>query len=521
LITFLDQVKQEPSLLKALYFGIEKEGLRNDSQAFSSLAPHPESLGSKLKHPHITTDYSENLMEFITPVFTKTDDLFHFLERTFAFTYQHLDNGEMIWPASMPCLLPENEADIPVAIYGKSNIGKLKTVYRVGLGNRYGRSMQSIAGVHFNFSFDKNFWKTYQRFSDDHRPLQEFIDEKYFELIRNYKRHSWLLTYLFGCSPVVDDSFLKNKKHKLQKMGKNTFGLPYATSLRMGGLGYTSEAQKNIKICYNYLSSYIKTLEEARLTSYKAYEEIGLMDSGEFKQLNTHLLQIDNEFYSTIRPKRSARSEESALQALNRGGVEYIEVRVMDVDLFNPYGISKETMHFLHLFLVFCLFEKSPQFEKGEYEEVNGNFLKVVNDGRNPDLVLTINQETQSMQKHAIGLLNKMKPLVNVLTKGFAFESYQASFEIQEQKVLDPSKTPSHRLIKMINEHKSYIDVVLEKAKEYQQIFTQFKLNDEDENYQNDLVMKSKNDQLEIERNDNLEFPQFLEKYFKNIEIQF
>ena len=519
--SFFEYLKSEPKVLKSIQQGIEKEGLRSCSNTKASTKDHPKSLGSKLTHPYITTDYAENLMEFISPVFDNCEEMFCFLRELFSFTYKNIDEDEVIWPWSMPCLLPENEMDIPVAKYGTSNVGKLKSLYRVGLGYRYGKSMQSIAGVHYNFSLKREFWEKFKEVEGDKRELQDFIDEKYFHLIRNYRRYSWLLMYLFGSTPVVHESFLKNKKHKLQKLGKETFGLPFATSLRMGGLGYTSNAQKEISVCYNQLETYVKTLELARRKSYPEYEKIGLKEGDEHKQLNTNLLQIDNEFYSTIRPKRTANSRESALQVLHRDGVEYIEVRLLDVDPFSDAGLSRETVKFLHLFLLGCLFNDSAIISDTECDEIDANFLKVVNEGRNPDLLLECQGNKKSIKDCANIVMERLGIVVPLLDQAYGSNIYSRMFDQQTQKINNSNLTPSAKLLSQVSNDKSIMEVVYDLALKYKKIHVQIDLDSElDEKWKN-LSHKSFEDQAQIEKEDVLDFCSFLTEYFENIKIDF
>lgn len=518
---FLEKLNSNPLLLKSICQGIEKEGLRVDAKIFSSLKKHPESLGSKLTHPHITTDYSENLMEFISPVFDNCEDMFHFLRELFNFTYKNLSEDEVIWPWSMPSLLPKNEMDIPVACYGKSNVGQLKSLYRVGLGHRYGKSMQSIAGVHYNFSLSQNFWREYQSTVGDERPLQDFINDKYFHLIRNYRRYSWILIYLFGSSPVVHESFLKGKKHDLEKIGKETFGRKYGTSLRMGGLGYTSNAQKEISVCYNQLATYVKTLEQARLQSYSQYEKISLKDDKGFKQLNTNLLQIDNEFYSTIRPKRTAKSRESALQALYHRGIEYLEVRLLDVDPFSDAGLSRETVKFLHIFLLGCLFTDAPTIEDAECDEIDANLLKVVNEGRKEDLTLEQNGKSKLLTDFAHELFEKFSFIVPLLDQAYGSNIYSRAYQQQKQKIENAELTPSARVINMVSDSKSILESIYDLATDYKKIHMNIPLSDQLSEKWKSLSLRSFTDQENIEKADKLSFEDFLDDYFENIKIKF
>jgi glutamate--cysteine ligase len=504
---FLD----DPSLLFEIRQGIERECLRTKTDGHAALSTHPESLGSKLTHAYITTDYSENLLEFITQVHSSTPSLLSELEAVHAFTQKNIGD-ELLWTSSMPSVLPEDD-QIPLATYGKSNVGKLKTLYRKGLGHRYGRSMQSIAGVHYNFSMSDNFWSLYKKEEKSSLELKEFKDKKYFHLIRNFQRYRWMLVYLFGATPVVDKSFLKDKKHNLEPLGKDTFYSPHGTSLRMGGLGYTSSAQTNIGICYNKVQSYIKTLEEARLTSYDEYEKIGLKTDGVYNQLNTNLLQIDNEFYSTIRPKNVAKSKESALKALHNRGIEYIEVRLIDVDPFSPVGISSERIHFLHLFLLWCLSKESPEIGSSECRELDHNFDQVVLKGRLDGLKLRKDGEDISM----LGYMSELMGEISLLAKSFKEVEpfYAIAMDKQLRKIEEKENLPSQIILDSFG-GKSFIEYHLDLAKSYK---GQFNLTGEWEQKLKACSEQSKIDQARIESEDKLEFDQFLTKYFEEIKI--
>ena len=185
----------------------------------------------------------------------------------------------------------------------------MKHVYRQGLAVRYGRMMQSIAGTHYNVSFPEGFWLQWQQaVGGSELSLQDFKSEQYFWLIRNFRRRSWLLMLLFGTSPALDQSFLANVRHNLSSFNANTFYGEQASSLRMGDLGYHNNAQASLNICFNEVKTYTRTLERAIHTPWPPYEKLGINRDGEYIQLNTNVLQIENEYYSDLRPKRTAAS---------------------------------------------------------------------------------------------------------------------------------------------------------------------------------------------------------------------
>ena len=363
-----------PSVLANLRRGIEKEGLRVRPDGTLATTPHPARLGSALTHPCVTTDFSESQLELITGVHGSADACLDDLTEIHQTVYRALGD-ELLWCASMPCRLPADDV-IPIGRYGISNVGRAKSVYRMGLSHRYGRRMQTISGIHYNFSLPE--------------PLP---NDAYFALIRNFRRHSWLLLYLFGASPAVCASFVADRAHELERLSEDTFYLPYATSLRMGPLGYQSDAQSSLAVSYNNLESYAASLQEALTKPYPAYEAIGIRDGDDYRQLATSLLQIENEFYGTIRPKRVIRPGERALHALRDRGVEYVEVRLLDLDPFCAVGITAGTMRFLDMFLLHCLVRESPPDTPQEIAAIIGNTQRVAARGREPGLRLVCESE--------------------------------------------------------------------------------------------------------------------------------
>ncbi|MGH8500071.1 MAG: glutamate--cysteine ligase, partial [Methylococcales bacterium] len=316
--------------------GVEKECLRITPDGKISQSPHPRALGSALTHPYITTDYSEALLEFITPPFADTRDTLSFLRDIHQFVYDNLPD-ELLLASSMPCAI-SGDASIPIATYGASNIGMMKHIYRRGLDYRYGRSMQAIAGVHFNYSVPEVFWPVFQDIEKNRADLKDFIADAYFAMIRNLQRRGWIVLYLFGASPAICKSFLRDRKtfyHDFDEFDTHTFFKPYATSLRMSDIGYKNSNQARLNISYNNLQDYIESLTRAIETPHPDYQKIGIRVNGEYRQLNDNILQIENEYYSTARPKQIARSGEKPTLALKRRGVRYVEVRSLDLDLYS------------------------------------------------------------------------------------------------------------------------------------------------------------------------------------------
>jgi glutamate--cysteine ligase len=429
--------------------GIERETLRVDRDGHLARTPHPAQLGAALTHPQITTDYAEALLEFITPAENDIALTLNELDAIHRFAYAKL-NGEMLWSQSMPCALPP-EKEIDIAWYGKSNIGMLKHVYRRGLALRYGKAMQCIAGIHYNYSLSEKIWQLFaanEGVPEERRdPIRDFQSESYIALIRNFRRYSWLLMYLFGASPALSTGFLRGRAHKLDTLSDDTLYLPYATSLRMSDLGYQNDAQSGLTPHENCLESYVTTLMDAVNRPYAPYAELGTKKDGEWIQLSTNVLQIENEYYSTIRPKRVIRTGERPIQALCKRGVQYIEVRCMDVDPFEPVGISVETGRFLDAFLLFCALEESPRIDQDESGIHARNFARTVKEGRRPGLTLTRAGEEVPLQAWGEELLERIAPVAALLDENHADGPHMAALALQRAKLRDPELTPSARVL--------------------------------------------------------------------------
>ena len=498
--------------LKGILRGIEKEGLRVDPAGFIAQTPHPASLGHALTHPQITTDYSEALLELITPVHSSVDQLLEHLTQVHRFMHECLED-EVMWAGSMPCRL-DGEESIPIAVYGDSNSGILKHVYRKGLDLRYGRTMQAIAGLHYNFSLPDTFWEAYQAQLGDTQSLQDFKSAQYFALIRNFRRNAWLLMYLFGASPTLDRSFLADQNHRLQELSDDTLYLPFGTSLRMGDLGYHNNAQAGLQICFNHLSSYTDSLYQAIHTPYPAYEKMGVQRDGEYLQLNTSILQIENEYYSTIRPKRTTGPGEKPTQALQARGVEYIEVRCMDLDPFLPIGIDGHGARFLDAFLLYCLLEESPQIDGDECLHLDDNFRKVVARGREPGLTLALQGQPVPLVEAAERLLQRIEGAAQLLADSYQDQGYLVALRQQVDKVRQPELTPSARVLEVLNqENLGYLDLVLELSRKHQAVLRQQPLSAEERQAWEQLAADSFREEEALRSRDQLSFAEFLAQY--------
>jgi len=448
--------------LSRLLRGIERESLRVRPDGSLDTSAHPSQLGSALTHPHITTDFSESQLELITGVQPSVTACLDELTAIHQFVYRHIGD-DALWSASMPCRLPPDD-DIPIGRYGESNVGHLKSVYRAGLSRRYGRRMQTISGVHYNFSLPEDATAALQAAVSDTQAPSAFRTQRYFATIRNFRRHSWLPLYLFGASPAVCRSFVAGRPHRLQALAADTLYLPHATSLRMGPLGYQSDAQSTLAVSFNSLESYAASLHHALTEPYPAYEAIGVQDhDGRYLQLATTLLQIENEFYGTIRPKRRIRRGERPLHALTERGVEYIEVRSLDVEPFSPVGIDAVTMRFLDVFLLHCVLADSPPDTPAEIAIIAKNQYRVAERGREPGVRLLRGGTEIGLAEWGLEVVRDCTPIAEALDAASGGHDHRDALLVADARLRDPARTPSARVLREMHERygDSYVDFAL------------------------------------------------------------
>ncbi|MFP1760795.1 glutamate--cysteine ligase [Lonsdalea quercina] len=449
----LSWLEQHPQAIKGIQRGIERETLRVMANGHLAQTGHPETLGAALTHSWITTDFAESLLEFITPVDKDIHHLLTFLRDIHRYVAQHLGE-ERMWPLSMPCFVAA-EDDIELAQYGSSNIGRMKTLYREGLKNRYGALMQTISGVHYNFSLPLSFWQQKAGVVDEISG-KSAISSGYFQLIRNYYRFGWVIPYLFGASPAVCSSFLQGKKSSIpfKRMENGLCYLPYATSLRLSDLGYTNKSQSNLGITFNDLDTYVAALKQAIATPSEDYARLGVKRDGRYLQLNTNVLQIENELYAPIRPKRVTRSGEKPSDALLRGGVEYIEVRSLDINPFSATGVSEEQVRFLDLFLIWCALADAPDMSSEELQCTRKNWNRVILEGRKPGQTIGMGCDSRQQPLAEVGreLFADLRRVAELLDKEHDEPCYQQVCDNLVAQFDDPESTFSGRLLKMMLE---------------------------------------------------------------------
>ena len=508
----------DASLCNGMLRGIERESLRMQSNGFLSQSSHPQALGSALTHPHITTDYSEALMEFITTPKSSIAEALNELTDIHCVVHEQLEAGEKLWPLSMPCMLDDDEDNIQLAQYGSSNIGRFKTLYRRGLGVRYGRRMQTISGVHYNLSFPDALFAALQQHESNAQlkqlSLQDYRSHRYFGLIRNFIRLTPLVMYLLGASPSVCRCFLTGREHHLQPLDKGTLYLPEATALRMGRLGYQNSAQKQLSIHYNDLHGYLDGLQRAVHTPYPAFSALGLDDeSGEPMQINDHVLQIENEYYSLVRPKQVPQAGETPAQALKNRGVGYVELRAVDVNPYSAIGIDEHSAGFLESLALYCLLQDSPDLLAAEQDQIEHNQAEVVNRGRAADVQIAVGQSSQPFQVWAEAHLTAIADCAVLLDLSQNSSLYQAAVQLMQQRIQHVEQTLSAQVIADTVQHGGTWNFGSVMAEQHVHSYDEHALSAERTQYFADLAQISWQKQQQLEQEHALSFTAYLAQY--------
>ncbi len=502
--------------LTGMLRGIEKEGLRIKPDGYLSRAPHPEKLGSKLTHPFITTDYSENLLELVTDPRNSPKDTLMVLRQLHVLVHRALPEEELMWPLSMPYMRSAEDEDIPLADFGSSNTGKLKTLYRSGLGVRYGRRMQAIAGLHYNLSFGDELFESWQAQTPEANDLTltEFKNDKYLGLIRNFKRLTSLVLYLLGASPNVSPCFLAGREHDLILQNDSTYYKPTATSLRMSKLGYTNSVQENLDIRYNNLPEYIAGLRRAIQTPHESFQKLGLNDAdGNPIQINDHILQIENEYYSPIRPKQIADRGETPTEALERRGIAYVEFRAIDLDPYSDIGIRLSSACFLEIMALYCLLNSSPDLLPAEDEELAINLERVVNEGRRHNLHIVNEGKETPLESWMVEHLNNMLPLAALFDAHYGGNDYRAALALMQGKATQSESTISAQVNADSERLGGMWQLGLTLAQQHRDSLLQQAFSPNTQAKYEVLAEKSILQQAEIEKAETEDFMEFIQQY--------
>ncbi|BAN69557.1 glutamate--cysteine ligase [endosymbiont of unidentified scaly snail isolate Monju] len=503
-----------PEVIRQTRMGLEKESLRVARDGGIATTPHPRAWGAALTHPWITTDYSEALAEFITPPLASSGAALDFLADLQSYAYRRLE-GEFLWATSMPCILAGGQS-IPIAEYGDSNLGRMKHVYRVGLGWRYGRVMQVIAGVHFNWSLSESFWPAYAQLLGE-PDADALRNDAYMGMVRNLQRIGWIVPYLFGASPAVCKSFFADGTSHLSVFDEDTFFEPYATSLRMGDIGYQNKKEDGlgIHVCYRDVATYAQSLLYAVTTPAEAWERIGVKVDGEYRQLNANLLQIENEYYNTVRPKQVLGRMEVPAVALLQRGVRYVELRSLDVNAYHPLGVDETQLRFLEALMFACLLADSPGLSGDELLEINENILRVAHRGREPGLKLRCCGDPVRLYDWGQRIMDAVMPVAEFLDRLHGDHRYEDAVDDQLRKLMHVDLTPSARMLDEMGERgESFYQFARRLSTAHHRYFRERALAPERVDEFDRLVEQSFADQASLETTDDRDFDSFLAEYF-------
>jgi glutamate--cysteine ligase len=441
-------------------FGIEKESQRVTSTGYLALTDHPPAFGDKTENPRITVDFSESQIEMITPTYKSVDEVYNELDIINSEVESSIGD-ELLWPLSMPPKLPA-EDQIPIANFSDSEHGKQMEIYRKGLALRYGKKMQMISGIHYNFSFgDELIAYLYHKFGDG-MDKRLFIDEIHFGLTRNFLRYKWLLIYLFGASPYCHSTYhsvINKEIGIIKKCCHDCMDIignfnQYATSLRVSRFGYSNILKHDYNIYYNSLDEYSTKIRKMLATENKKYSSLGMYKDDTQIQLNGNILQKESEFYSSIRLKQSIKSGETQLDALEKRGVRHIEVRILDLNPFERLGLNVEQMNFLQIFMLYCLFEQSKQITDNEYEKINSNHHHVALYGRKDGLKLQkYDNNSIGLNKWGEEIFERLRDIGELIYRDTGDNKYLKSVSKEYEKLFDVSLLPSERIHREMKEN--------------------------------------------------------------------
>ena len=504
----LDLLGTHRTKIADINIGLERETLRvNKKTGRISDQDHPKAIGSALTHSHITTDFAESMLEFVTNPVDSPEKALENLSQIQRFTLSEL-HDEIFWPGSMPPFIA-SESEIVIAKYGDSNDAKMKSLYRKGLSLRYGKMMQVISGIHYNFSLKDHFFKAFQEVKGNDDSLSAFKTERYLHACRNVSRYGYVIPYLLGASPVMDKSFLAGKENSFDALNDTDSYLPHGESLRLSDIGYGNN-KCHFDVSFNNIEAFTKNIQFAISTPCNIFSQIPVIENGEYNQINNHILQIENEYYASIRPKQIMRKGENFLTALNKRGIEYIELRSIDINPLLAEGIDVTSMQFLQLFLTAAILTDAPDLSQKEYEHNQKNLKIVAKTGLLLDQPFTVSGKESTLKEALMAVIQWLEPVANILG-----EKYQKALTTMMNKIEDPQNLPSSQVLTALKASgKSYQEFFLQKANElYVEKFealdaaqtTQFK----------DLAKEALSKQKSIEDAPQIPFSEYLENYFK------
>ena len=416
-------------------FGLEKENVRVTESGNLALTPHPKAFGDREKNAYIKTDFSESQLEMVTPVCNTLEEVYSFIcNLNKVVSLEIMKNGEFLWPQSNPPILPREE-EIPIAKLSNRE----DELYRENLSYKYGKKKQVISGIHYNFSFKEEFIKLLYKELKVEKDFREFKDDIYLRMARNFQKYHWLLIYLTGASPVFHESYIEEIKEEGEKLGEDSYYIKDDTSLRNSSYGYKNK--KDYYVSYNSIEEYASDIKN--LVKDKEIQSI-------------------KEYYNPIRLK--SLGSEDMLESLLHKGIDYLEVRLLDLDPLSIQGVSKETLYLVHLFMIYTLLKENKEITYKDQEEFFKNHDMVALKGRNEEAVIYENGVPVLLKDKGREILSEMDEIVEILFSNN--EEFKNVIKRALEKINNPHDTISEKLIKDIKEE-GYINFHMRLAKEY------------------------------------------------------
>ncbi|XZM78360.1 bifunctional glutamate--cysteine ligase GshA/glutathione synthetase GshB [Clostridium perfringens] len=416
-------------------FGLEKENVRVTESGNLALTPHPKAFGDREKNAYIKTDFSESQLEMVTPVCNTLEEVYSFIcNLNKVVSLEIMKNGEFLWPQSNPPILPREE-EIPIAKLSNRE----DELYRENLSYKYGKKKQVISGIHYNFSFKEEFIKLLYKELKVEKDFREFKDDIYLRMARNFQKYHWLLIYLTGASPVFHESYIEEIKEEGEKLGEDSYYIKDDTSLRNSSYGYKNK--KDYYISYNSIGEYASDIKN--LVKDKEIQSI-------------------KEYYNPIRLK--SLGSEDMLESLLHKGIDYLEVRLLDLDPLSIQGVSKETLYLVHLFMIYTLLKENKEITYKDQEEFFKNHDMVALKGRNEEAVIYENGVPVLLKDKGREILSEMGEIVEILFSNN--EEFKNVIKRALEKINNPHDTISEKLIKDIKEE-GYINFHMRLAKKY------------------------------------------------------
>ena len=371
--TLLTLIKEKNLTKKLLRgnFGLEKENNRVHKDGTLALTPHPIAFGNRTVNPYITTDFSESQVEMITPVFHTVDEAFDFLENIHDIVSLELSKqGEYLWTGSNPPVITD-ELIIPIAKMDCTQ----EIEYRYKLAQKYGRKKQLISGIHFNFSFSEDLLQDLYKEQLDHKTFKDFKNEIYLKISRNFNRYRDILVEITGASPVFHDTYNSECLLRAEKLNEDSYYLPGIHSFRNSMCGYKN--RRDYQVSYQSVEEYVKDIRSL---------------------VEKHELLSAKEYYHALRLK--AGRDEDPLQSLLDHGIQYIEIRLLDLNPLFKVGTSKEILHFIHLFILYMLLLEEDVETKLTYTSIIAGIKEMISELKLEEKYIKIVDEVENMRIH-------------------------------------------------------------------------------------------------------------------------